>query len=203
MTFESIYQEFDAKLRRFILRRVSDPVAVEDVLQNVYVKIHLHIGDLRSSEKLESWIYQITRNAIIDHYSRTRLEDELSEDLQALDREETDILSDLAASVHGMLRCLPEKYRQALVLTEIQGLTQIELAEQLGLSISGAKSRVQRARAKLMEAFHDCCHFEFDHLGKVIEYVPKCRKCAQCQSGDCGDCNAGCDSKVQTQPVVL
>ena len=72
-----------------------------------------------------------------------------------------------------MVESLPDDYRQALLLTEYEGLTQRELAERLGLSVSGAKSRVQRAREKLKEMLLDCCHFEFDRLGRVIDYQPK------------------------------
>ena len=138
----------------------------------------------KTSEKLESWIYQITRNTIIDYYRRARPEDELLESLPALQEDEPDAVAELAASVHEMLNCIPEKDRQALTLTEIQGLTQAEMADQLGLTISGAKSRVQRAREKLKDAFLDCCHFEFDRFSKVIHYEPKCSHCAR-SSPDC------------------
>ncbi len=184
MTFESIYLEFDAKLRNFILGRVSDPDMAEDILQDVYLKIHSNIDRVQDSEKIESWIYQITRNAIIDYYRRARPQEELPESLPALQEEEPDAVADLAPSVYEMLNCIPEKDRQALTLTEIQGLTQAEMADQLGLTVSGAKSRAQRAREKLKDAFLDCCHFEFDRLGKVIHYEPKCKACAD-SSIDC------------------
>jgi RNA polymerase sigma-70 factor, ECF subfamily len=93
--------------------------------------------------------------------------------------------------VKGMLNCVPEKYHQALELTELQGLSQVELADRLGMTVSGAKSRVQRAREKLKEAFLDCCHFEFDRLGRVVDYHPKCEKCArEDYPGNCGDDSA-------------
>lgn len=186
MTFEHIYLDFDAKLRNFILGRVGDLDLTEDILQDVYLKIHSHLDGLRDSEKLESWIYQIVRNAIVDYYRRRRPEDELPENLPALQEEQPDATAELASSVHEMLNCIPEKYRQALTLTDIQGLTQAEMAAQLGLSVSGAKSRVQRAREKLKAAFLDCCHFEFDRYNKVIDYEPNCSHCASI-STDCMD----------------
>lgn len=175
---ESIYTEFHSKLRNFIAGRVSDPDAAEDILQDVYLKIHSKIDGLRAEDRLESWIYQITRNAIIDYYRRTRPQDELSESLASPPDDEPDAVSQLASSVKGMLSCIPEKYREALELTELQGLSQVELATRLDLTVSGAKSRVQRARERLKEAFLDCCHFEFDRLGRVVDYHPKCEKCA-------------------------
>ncbi len=186
-TLETIYTDFHRKLHRFIAGRVSDPDDAEDILQEVYLKIHAHSASVREADRLESWVYQITRNAIADHYRRARPQVELSEWVPAVAPEGTDAMEELAQSVQEMLNCLPEKYRQALVLTELQGMTQVEMAGRLGLSVSGAKSRVQRAREKLREAFLDCCHFEFDRLGMVIDYQPKCAQCAL-DSGDCGDC---------------
>ncbi len=187
-TVESIYGDFHAKLRSFTLRRVPDAATADDILQDVYLRIHAHIDELRESERLESWIYQITRNAIADHYRRTRPQDELPESLPAPAAEEPDAEAELAPSVLDMLHCIPPKYRQALELTELQGLTQAELAQHLGISVSGAKSRVQRAREKLREAFLDCCHFEFDRLGGIIAYHPNCPECASEHfADDCRD----------------
>ncbi len=67
--------------------------------------------------------------------------------------------------------------RQALILTEYQGLTQRELAERLGLSFSGAKSRVQRAREKLKQQLLECCHFELDRRNHILDYQPRCHRC--------------------------
>lgn len=193
-TIESIYNDFHSKLRNFIAGRVSDPDAAEDILQDVYLKIHLKIDGLRAEDRLESWIYQIARNAIIDHYRRARPIDELSDSLASPPDDEPDAVSQLASSVKGMLKCVPEKYRQALELTELQGLSQVELAARLDITVSGAKSRVQRAREKLKEAFLDCCHFEFDRLGRVVDYHPNCQKCADpnypnnCDEDQTDDC---------------
>ncbi len=175
---ETIYNDFHSRLHRFIVGRVPDPDTAEDILQDVYLKIHAKIDGLREEDRLESWIYQITRNAIIDYYRRARPQDELSESLASPSEDEPDAVSKLASSVNGMMKCVPEKYRSALELTDLQGLTQVELAEKLEISVSGAKSRVQRAREKLKEAFLDCCHFEFDRLGRVVDYHPNCEKCA-------------------------
>jgi RNA polymerase sigma-70 factor, ECF subfamily len=189
-TLEIIYQDFHSKLYHFIVGRISDPDAAEDILQDVYLKIHSNIDNLRESDRLQSWIYQITRNAITDYYRRVRPQDELSESLISPLDDEPGALSELTAPVKGMLNCLPENYRQALELTELQGLSQVELATRLNISVSGAKSRVQRAREKLKKAFLDCCHFEFDRLGRVIHYEPKCSHCAKNSS----TCEEDCES---------
>ena len=178
VALKSIYIQFHNDLYRFILRRVSDPDAAEDILQDVYLKVHAGVGDLRDSDRLESWIYQIARNAIIDHYRRARPHGEVPEHLALPETGDSDAAADLAPSVKAMLACLPGKYRQALTMAEYEGLKQHEIAERLGISLSGAKSRVQRGRQKLREALLDCCHFEFDRHGRVLHYQPRCAACA-------------------------
>ena len=83
----------------------------------------------------------------------------------------------LREAFRKMIFSLPEPYRQALVLTEFEGLTQKELASRLGISLSGAKSRVQRGREKLKQDLLECCRFEFDRRGKVIECEPRQSDC--------------------------
>lgn len=177
-TAETVYNDFHAKLRSFTLRQVSDPDLADDILQDVFLRIHAHIDELRDLDRLESWIFQVTRNAIADHYRDTRPQEDLPDSLPAPAEEEPDTASEVAASIRDMLRCLPPKYRQALELTDLQGLSQAELAGRLHISLSGAKSRVQRAREKLKEALLDCCHFEFDRYGRVIDYYANCPDCA-------------------------
>jgi len=180
MTTEGVWEEFHPKLKQFVLRRIPDEQSGEDILQDVFLKIHTHIDTLRNEEKLQSWIYQIARNAIADYYREHRATLELSEAPPLLEEpgDDDDIVKELIPSIKAMVDSLPTDYREALLLTEYQGLTQRELAEKLGLSLSGAKSRVQRAREKLKTMLLDCCHFEFDRRGKVIDYQPKCSCCA-------------------------
>jgi RNA polymerase sigma-70 factor (ECF subfamily) len=181
-TVENIWKEFAAKLGQFIRARVTDPATAEDILQDVFVKIQKRLGQLQDPAKLEGWIYLIARNAIIDHY-RTRKETvEVPETLPAEPDADDPELEDLKAAFRRMIYSLPEPYREAFVLTEFEGLTQQELADRLGISLSGAKSRVQRGRAQLKKMLTDCCTFEFDRRGSVIGCEPRtvssCPECA-------------------------
>jgi RNA polymerase sigma-70 factor (ECF subfamily) len=81
--------------------------------------------------------------------------------------------ADLSLCVRRFVGQLTPEYRDALMLTEWQGLTQEEAAKKLGLSVSGAKSRVQRARHQLKELLLDCCRFEMDRRGNVLETYPR------------------------------
>ena len=186
ITTELIWEEFHPRLKQFIRTRIPDEHNAEDILQDVFLKIHTRIDSLRDGEKLQSWLYQIARHAIADFYRAHKATVELSE-ANLLPEEpvyDDDVVKDLLPSVKFMVNSLPDEYREALLLTEYEGLTQRELAARMGLSFSGAKSRVQRAREKLKVMLLDCCHFEFDRLGKIVDYQPKCACCTN-QACDC------------------
>jgi RNA polymerase sigma-70 factor, ECF subfamily len=185
---EHIWEAFHTPLHGFIRKRVSDEMVAEDLLQEIFLKIHQNGDALQDVKKLESWIYQITRNAIIDFYRSARPMTSLDTP-EVLDLPEElpddDIVSELLPCIRAMVNNLPEQDRQALVLTEYQGLTQKEFGERIGLTFSGAKSRVQRAREKLKQELVACCHFELDRRGHIINYQSRCQCCSS------GTCYAG------------
>ncbi|HEU5382143.1 MAG TPA: RNA polymerase sigma factor SigZ [Ktedonobacteraceae bacterium] len=188
---EQAWEAFHAPLHQFIRYRVADDATAEDLLQEVFLKIHQQGTSLRDARHLESWIYQITRNLIIDYYRSHHHRETPLDDVEVLDLPEElpddDIVSELLPCVRAMVLALPEQDRQALILTEYQGLTQKELGERLGLSFSGAKSRVQRARKKLKQELLACCHFELDRRGHILDYYPHCNCCelSSCETSAC------------------
>ena len=180
-----------APLKRFIAGRIKNEHDAEDILQNIFCKIHNSIDHLKVERKMRAWIYRIARNEIVDYYRHRKLMVELSELPEDMEICETPggadhTVNEMASCLKAMLNHLPEKYREALVLTEFAGLTQKELGEKLGLSLSGAKSRVQRAREKLKVMLLECCHLEFDRMGNILDYRHRknsCPYCAENQSG--------------------
>ena len=179
MTTEDIWSVYQPRLSTFIHKHIADTADVDDVLQEVFVKIHTHIASLRDEEKLQSWVYQIARNAIMDHYRQQRRSQSLAivQETEENDSVFDDAVHELAPCIREMVEQLPEKYRQALLLTEYEGLTQKELSVRLGISFSGAKSRVQRAREQLKNILLACCDFQFDRLNHVIDYQPRVNCC--------------------------
>jgi RNA polymerase sigma-70 factor (ECF subfamily) len=180
---EQLWEDFTSQLRRFISARVSNEADVNDILQEVFIKIHRSIDRLEDPSKLHAWVYQITRNVIIDYYRKAEKGVEITSELPDVLVEESsdeEVEAEVATWLRPMMEELPEKYREALQLTDIQGLTQKELAERLNISLSGAKSRVQRAREKLKDVLLECCHVEIDQRGKVVDWEsrePDCRFC--------------------------
>ncbi len=184
---ESIWNRMHVRLCRFICSRIPDgegaEATAEDILQDVFLRIHDRLESVRDMEKLESWVYQIARNSITDYYrGRRRLVTltDLAEEEAVVDTADVpgeDILEKLLPDIREIVQALPEPYREALILTEYEGLSQKELAERQGISLSGAKSRVQRARQKVKDLLLTCCHFEFDARGLVYDYREHCCCC--------------------------
>ena len=171
LTVEEVHERFDAGLRRFVATRVGDPDSAEDVVQDVYLKIQGHIGTIEDEEKVGSWVYRVARNAVYDFY-RTRKPTQKLDEIPSPtpDPTEDEMEARLSESVRGRLDGPSPDQQTALYPTEYEGPTQRDLAAELGISVSGAKSRVQRARARLKTLLLDCCHFELDRRGKVINY---------------------------------
>ncbi len=168
------WEEYGPALKNFIRRRVSDEALVEDILQDVFVKAQSRLDSLRDKAKLKPWIYQNCRHTIIDHYRRKKIVTEQPDTLFVETQiEEERFRDDLNSCVRKLTENLPAKFGQALFLTAYDGLTQKEMSEHLGISVSGAKSRVQRARERLKSELLDCCNLEFDTFGKIIDYTPK------------------------------
>ncbi len=175
MTAKEIRNDFGHRLKRFVLKRVQDEQGAEDILQEVFIKIHAHIHELRDEDKLEFWLYRITRNAINDFYRRRQIKTASLDNLESVMEEisASEDVAEIGSCLKPMIDRMSPKYSQALALTELEGVSQQQLAERLNLSFSGAKSRVQRARQGLKEMLLAGCNLEFDHLGTLMDCSPK------------------------------
>lgn len=174
-TTEKLWREFSGRLRAFILKSIRSETEADDLLQEVFAKIHAGIGQLKDPAALEPWLFQITRNAMVDSLRQRRDVPGSTDSLPARSDEPSGVNfnREIASCLKSFIVCLPEKYRTALLLVEHQGLTQKETARQLGLSLSGAKSRIQRGREQLRKRLTECCEYQFDTYGNVVDYRQK------------------------------
>lgn len=170
-TTEQAWAEFRDGLHGFLLRRVGDADVADDLLQDVFLKVHTQLAGLRDPGRLHPWMYRVARNAVADHFRARRDATPLSEALPAPERER-DAVAELAPCIRALVSRLPSPDREALELTDLGDLTQTALAHRLGISPSGAKSRVQRARARLKQAVVACCAVYLDAAGGVDDYAP-------------------------------
>ena len=179
---ENIWLDYHARLRAFILSRISDSSASDEILQEVFLKMHTGLASLKDETKLKSWLYRITRNAMIDYFRAHRSTAELPD---MLEQPETDsgekVAQELSQCLQPMIQKLPESCREAIILSELKGFSQKDVARMQGISLSGTKSRVQRGRARLKETLADCCRLEFDRGGRLSGYEPEGGSCDECR----------------------
>jgi RNA polymerase sigma-70 factor, ECF subfamily len=184
-----LWQTFHDRLHQFIRQRVQNPADADDIVQEVFLRIHQRLSTLKEPDRLVPWMFQIARNAVIDYYRsplRRReipLADQVEQPLSdSQDDHEPSLHRELASCLRPFLANLPDTYRIPLQLVELQGMTQRKVASQLALSISGAKSRVQRGRQKLKALLLQCCEVQLDQVGNVISYQSRKAGCRASQS---------------------
>ena len=172
------WSEVAAKLRPFIARRVAAP-DVDDVLQDVLVRVHRGLDSLADDERFTAWMFQVARSAIAEH-GRGGARHPLAEATEAVapddDHDDRVAATALAGCLTGFVARLPSPYREAITLVELERLTAREAAALAGVSVSGMKSRVQRGRARLREMLDECCAIALDARGKVTDIVPRSRE---------------------------
>ena len=171
------WQELDAKLRPFVSRRIRNESDVDDIVQEVFLRIQKGLVDLRDDDRFGPWVYQIARSAIIDHQRRAAKHRVVDADPpeQPIEDETNDneVSEELASYLAPFVAMMPSPYREAITLTELEGVTQKEAAEMLGVSLSAMKSRVQRGRQLLRQHLELCCHIALDARGKVVSCEPR------------------------------
>jgi RNA polymerase sigma-70 factor (ECF subfamily) len=190
-----IWEQVHNGLRAFIAKRIADEAEVDDILQEVFLRMHRGIDALKDPQRVVSWIYQITRHAIIDHYRaperRREMPAGLAADMEAAgtapatsdvgdSKDSGEHRAELAGCLRPMIDRLDKGYREALILVELEGLTQEAAAKRIGLSLSGMKSRVQRGRRQLKRKLSDCCLIELDQRNGVADYTLRDPKQSSC-----------------------
>lgn len=175
MNTEAIWNNFSEDLLQFINSKTNNKDASKDILQDVFVKVHTNLDKLRNQDKVSSWVYQITRNSIIDYFRKGKLNTSISE----LDIEDKlpDESLDFSSCLNSFIKALDPKDQDVLNKTVYGNTSQKEYAKELGIPYSSLKSRVQRAKLKLKNLFTDCCHLTMDSYGNIIDAKNKDCNC--------------------------
>jgi len=174
---EQMWREMLPQLRTFVRRRIANPDRADDLVAEILLRIHQHVGSLDDGERLTNWVFRIARNAIIDEYRRVgRSREQLTSTLQdqpaQVDENEPGVLQELSACLRPMLAGLSEEQRMAVEMIDLDGLSQADAARRAGVSLSGMKSRVQRGRRRLGELLGQCCAMTLDGRGLPMDYQP-------------------------------
>lgn len=166
------------RVRPFVARRVH-PDDVDDVLQEILLRVHDGFESIDDDAHFTRWLQRVARNVVVDHHRRRLRADRKHDAYAAMwtvsdaEADGNDAEAELATFVEAFVEMLPSPYREALRLTEIAGLTMREAAVREGVSESGMKSRVQRGRRLLRELFEACCEIALDARGRVVECTPR------------------------------
>jgi RNA polymerase sigma-70 factor, ECF subfamily len=188
MELAAVYTQFHQVLLGFIKSKVNNHQDAEDLLQNVFIKVSNSMGDLNRKEKLQSWIYAIARNAVIDYYRTNASKKSLAIEGDISDsftnEEYNDTTKGLDCCLIDFVNQLPDEYRDIIIDVELRGVKQKDLAEKYDLAYPSIRSRVQRGREKLKQILLQCCHIKWDNRGNILDVVSR-PACEKEPSGEC------------------
>lgn len=167
------WEKHETELRRFLRHRAGSDDEANDLLQEVFLRALRQVNGLCGIDNRRAWLFHAARNLLIDRLRLAKDQVPLPEDLAA---EPEDSL----APVDGLAQCLPRvlselspQDREAITLCDIEGMTQQDYAQRLGITLPAAKSRVQRARVRLKAQLTTACAVTFDAAGEVCCFVPR------------------------------
>lgn len=168
-----VWLEHTESLRRFLQQRTRERALTDDLMSDVMLKAYKNCERLAEVKDVRAWLMRVAQNTLTDHY-RKRKFSELPQ-AEVLPAAEDGLLPEqrLASCMGELLLLLPEADRYPLQWADLEGLPQEEVARRLGISLSGAKSRIQRARVKLRQQLEACCRIETDAQGRITDYTSK------------------------------
>ncbi|MBO6010947.1 MAG: sigma-70 family RNA polymerase sigma factor [Oscillospiraceae bacterium] len=157
--FEPLVKEHEKKIYNLALRMTGDPDDACDVAQDAFVKAYTSLKDFRGESAFGSWLYRLASNVCLDFLRREKrrgtvsltVEDEELDvaDLRFSPEDELERL-ELRDEINSALMRLPATARQIIVMRDVSGLSYAEITEALGLELGTVKSRIARAREKLI-----------------------------------------------------
>ncbi len=175
-----IWNDFSESLNRYIYSYVKDTSIADDLLQETFIKIHLNLDKIKNVKSLKSWIYRIAHNIVMDYFKKqSKIKDDfIIENYSEVEEENTE--HSHKDCLKPLINNLLDIYKEALMLSEINGLKQNEVAKKLNISLSGAKSRIQRGRKLLKNGFIDCCNFKLNESGYLYGSETTKDECKVC-----------------------
>jgi RNA polymerase sigma-70 factor (ECF subfamily) len=182
ITFNAIWLKLSNPVKNFIRNQTHNADVTDDILQEVFIKIHQNLHFLRDEERVAGWVFQIARNTVLNYF-RTQKRNLENQDFYQIENEVENLFGEnnlneiVGIWLEEFKKDLAPKYQEALQLVDIEGISQVELAHRLGITVSGAKSRVQRGREQLKQKLKDCCPVKTDQYGNILEIRSKNGNC--------------------------
>jgi RNA polymerase sigma-70 factor (ECF subfamily) len=168
----SAWTAHEPELRGWLRRRLANPAEADDLLQDLFLKALRQGERFCSVHNARAWLFEVARNRLADYLRVERNMVELPDDLPDY-VVETEAVDTLTACLPRVLSELSAQDREAITLCDLQGMAQADFAAARGLSLSAAKSRVQRARQRLRAQMSQVCQVQLDEAGHVAYFVPR------------------------------
>lgn len=174
-----LWDHLHDSLLRYVKKKGVTAEHAQDIVQEVFLKVHDNVDTLKGRDRIVAWIFSIARNTVTDFYRKNGSGLVNIEYIHPCMESEdnTDMTIEFTSCIHHFLPFLPKQSRDVLIRVELGDLSQKELADQLGLPYSTVKSRVQRARQRLRELIEECCVVEHDRFGNIIHYQKRTACC--------------------------
>jgi len=178
MSTEEVWDEYSFTVLRYFESKVNSISVAEDLRQDVFIRVHGNLDKLEEEQKVQNWLSVVSRNVLIDYWKTLgKARENATDQVQT----ESDFFGEAATQcVTNMIAEMPSEYGEPLQLSEIEGMKQKDVAKRLGLSISGAKSRIQRGRKLLRKSITTCCHIELNRRNELVD--------GECRNSNC-DCS--------------
>jgi RNA polymerase sigma-70 factor (ECF subfamily) len=175
LNFYSIFNQYHDRLKKFVTITVKNEWAVDDIVQEVFVRAHSKIDTLKDHDKIGSWLFRIAYRQCMDHFRKeSRNPQEEIMDFRGMDTfdystsEKKLAQHQMSVCVQNQMLLLPENYRTVVWLFDVLGFTLKEIADILELSVENVKIRLHRARKKLKSILNQKCTFEKDERNVLV-----------------------------------
>lgn len=169
---EKIYAQFRKPILRFISYKVADKHVAQEILNDVFFKASISLDSLKEQTKIQSWLYKIASNLIIDYYRKRKENYTTIEDFHVPLEEQEEIVEDMSCCFEKFLDKMPPQYAQSLKAVYLEELTQKEYALKNNLNLSTVKSNIKRGKASMQKFFEQCCSFEKDNYNNIVTCIP-------------------------------
>ncbi len=176
MNYRDIYNQYYAKVRKFILAFVKDEWVADDLVQETFVRIQENLDSVKDPSRISSWIFRIAYNLCQDHFrqsTKSPTREGISQERMEISKEAASIQKELEQRQMGQcvqdhMNLLPESLRTVLILYDIMDFSHQEIAEILGTTIENTKVRLHRARKRLRAILEEQCAFEVDERSVLV-----------------------------------
>lgn len=166
------WRTHESELRGYLIHRLGDSHLAEDMLQEVFIKAMRQGANFCSLNNSRAWLFQVARNALVDYQRLHHETIEVPDDIPAPETH-TEPINALSECVMRVLTELAPEDRDILQQCDLNGIKQQIYAQEHGLTLPAAKSRLLRARQRMRETLATNCQVSFDEYGRVEGHVPR------------------------------